>query len=428
MLTLGLDIGTTTISVVVMDRENQKVIEAGNVLNDSFIRTEHSWEKIQDPGRILEKAVGLLEDCLGRYPQVESIGLTGQMHGIVYLDKEGKAVSPLYTWQYGGGGELIAEMQDESVHAGYGMATYYYHSKQGLVPEGAVTFCTIMDYLGMHLTGRKCPLMHISNAASLGMFDCKRNQFRMEQIEKLGLDCGMIPEVSEEFEGIGTYREIPVKIAIGDNQASFLGSVGSDNGAVLINMGTGGQVSMLTDRYMEIPGIETRPLAKGRYLLIGASLCGGRAYAVLEQFFRSYAVAIGMEEKAQYGVMEKLAYAGWEKGKSEHTGAERGLEVCTTFSGTRQNPAKRGSICGISESNFTPELLTYGVLKGMAEELYGMYEKMLEAGCERAKTFTASGNGLRKNQVLQNIFSERFEAELVLSRYEEEAACGAALI
>lgn len=428
MLTLGLDIGTTTISIVVMDKNNQKVIEAGNILNDSFIQTEHSWEKIQDPDRILEKSVELLNEYLLRYPRIDSIGLTGQMHGIVYLNQDGRAVSPLYTWQYGGGGELVTEMQDESVHAGYGMATYYYHYRRGLVPGDAVTFCTIMDYLGMHLTGRKRPLMHISNAASLGMFDCKHHQFRMERIAKLGLDTAMIPDVSEEFEVIGTYRDIPVKIAIGDNQASFLGTVGRERGAVLVNMGTGGQISMLTERYLEIPGIETRPLSKDRYLLIGASLCGGRAYAVLEKFFRSYAAAIGAEGKSQYEVMQALAYAGRENMKAGNVGEQDMLQICTTFSGTRQDPRKRGSIYGISESNFTPELLTYGVLRGMAEELYAMYEQMLAAGCERAKVFTASGNGLRKNQVLQDIFSELFEAELVLSRFEEEAACGAALI
>ena len=439
MLTLGLDIGTTTISIVVMDKEKQKVVEAGNVFNDSFIPTEHEWEKMQDPDRILKNAKTLLDDCLMRYPQISSIGLTGQMHGIVYLDENGKAVSPLYTWQYGGGRELLTEMGDDHVHVGYGMVTYYYHHRQGMVPKSAVTFCTIMDYLGMHLTGRKRPLMHISNAASLGMFDCETHRFREERIRGLGLDLSMIPEVSTKFEQIGVYHKVPVKIAIGDNQASFLGTVGMENGAVLVNMGTGGQISMLIDQFLEIPGIETRPLSEKQYLLIGASLCGGRAYAVLEHFFRAYAEMIGAESEPQYEVMEQLAQMGRERERKarrteiqgnvmgEHP-AEGGMQVVTTFSGTRQEPSKRGSITGISESNFTPEFLTYGVLKGMAEELYAMYERMLEAGCHQAENFTASGNGLRKNPVLREIFSEMFGAELIMAKFEEEAACGAALI
>jgi len=112
MLTLGLDIGTTTISIVVMDRVNKKVVETGNIPNDSFLKTENSWEKTQDAELILKKTVKLLNEYLLRYPEVESIGLTGQMHGILYLDGEGRAISLLYTWQYGGGSELIEKMQD----------------------------------------------------------------------------------------------------------------------------------------------------------------------------------------------------------------------------------------------------------------------------------------------------------------------------
>lgn len=70
MLTLGLDIGTTTISIVVMDRVNKKVVETGNIPNDSFLKTENFWEKTQDAELILKKTVKLLNEYLLRYPEV----------------------------------------------------------------------------------------------------------------------------------------------------------------------------------------------------------------------------------------------------------------------------------------------------------------------------------------------------------------------
>ena len=70
MLTMGLDIGTTTISIVVMDRVNKKVVETGNIPNDSFLKTENSWEKTQDAELILKKTVKLLNEYLLRYPEV----------------------------------------------------------------------------------------------------------------------------------------------------------------------------------------------------------------------------------------------------------------------------------------------------------------------------------------------------------------------
>ena len=102
MKTAGIDIGTTTISGVVLEKEENgqaKILEAKTVENGCFIETGNEWERIQYAKEIVERAVNLLDYFLEKYPHVERIGLTGQMHGIVYVDKEGNCVSPLYTWQ-----------------------------------------------------------------------------------------------------------------------------------------------------------------------------------------------------------------------------------------------------------------------------------------------------------------------------------------
>ena len=72
--------------------------------------------------------------------------------------------------------------------------------------------------------------------------------------------------------------------AIGDNQASFLGAAAGEQDVMLVNMGTGGQFSVFSREYLECPGLETRPFPGG-FLLVGSSLCGGRAYAILKTFF-----------------------------------------------------------------------------------------------------------------------------------------------
>jgi sedoheptulokinase len=66
-------------------------------------------------------------------------------------------------------------------------------------------------------------------------------------------------------------------------------------------------------------------------------------------------------------------------------------------------------------------------MNGMAEELYRMYETINEGTGITADHLIASGNGLRMNPRLQQIFSSRFNADLTMSRYKEEAACGAAV-
>lgn len=443
MKALGLDIGTTTISAVVVGMEEREILKAYTIPNGSFIETDLPWEKIQDPDKIMQKALGLLEEILQEHQDIGVIGLTGQMHGIVYLDETGKHISPLYTWQDGRGnipvekilsedpvpedalseaGRSICGILEEEygvkAHTGYGLVTHLYNCRNSLVPEGAAKVCTIMDYLGMRLTGRRTPLMHSSNAASLGLYDAKKNGFRADILQKAGADADILPEVTDDFISVGSYKGIPVSAAIGDNQASFLGSVENAADSVLVNMGTGGQISVLSDTYFTAKGIEARPFVKGHYLLAGSSLCGGRAYALLEHFFRSYAEAAGITGVDHYSVMGKIL--------DEKNDGEK-LKVNTTFSGTREKPEKRGSIKNIGTENFTPKALIGGVLEGMAEELYKMYRK-IEKGLAGPKTrMVASGNGIRKNRHLQEVMSEKFGMGLELAKREEEAAYGAAV-
>ena len=428
MKVLGIDIGTTSVSLSVLDGESGEQVKAVTVGNDSFIETAEPWARLQDAEVIRRKVLEETERILSEYQDVGGIGLTGQMHGILYVDQEGNAVSPLFTWQDGRGNqplaggkspvELIDEKTGEKTYTGYGWVTHFYNRMENLVPEKTACLCTIADYLGMKLTGRKHPLIHSSMAASLGFYDLERKQFKTDLLEALGMECGMAPEITDRAAVLGEFRGVPVYAAIGDNQASVLGAAGKEPGSILVNMGTGGQISVVTDRMIRIPGLETRPFLDGTYLLAGSSLCGGRAYAVLEKFFRLYAEAAGMEDRAQYDIMDKILRTAQGEDK---------LQVRTTFQGTRTDPGRLGSIEGIREENFTPAALIRGVLEGMAQELYDMYCEMKPWINTETTVMTASGNGFRKNRHLLEAFEKVFHKKPVLSPYQEEAACGAAL-
>lgn len=431
MKTIGLDIGTTTISGVVLDNQSRSVVQARTIANGSSIDTGKDWERIQDVSVIIPKAKALVDELLEQHPDVEAIGLTGQMHGILYLDEEGRCISPLYTWQDGsgdlpveclGGKTTVEWLRDEyglPAATGFGLVTNLYHTKTGNVPAGAKCLCTIEDHLGMQLTGRKRPLVHSSNAASFGLYDSENGGFRKDVIRSCGMDVDMLPEVTDALAILGEYRGLPVSVALGDNQASFMGSVGMEKECWLLNVGTGGQSSVLSDVFFEAPGIESRPYVDGKYLLAGSSLCGGRSYAILEKFFRAYAKALGAEDREQYAVMEELI-----RGADLHADH---MNVVTKFKGTRTDPNVRGSISGLSEDNFTPQSMIIGVLTGIAQELYDMYSLIHEGTGIRVNRLLGSGNGVRRNKTLQAIFSDMFGSKLELSPYEEEAASGAAV-
>lgn len=437
-LHLGIDIGTTSISMVIYDAIESTVIESVTIANPGFISSAQAWERIQNPALILDCVMEKLNALMDKYQEIEAIGLTGQMHGILYTDSLGEAVSPLYTWQDERGNliwknglslvEYIHAVTGLEVAAGYGLVTHIWLCEHHLCPENGTQICTIADYLGMRLTGRQKPLLHTSNAASLGFFDAANGVFFRESIQELGYPVSCLPDVTSSLEVLGHYRGIPVTIAIGDNQASYAGAVSGRKHAVLLNVGTGSQISVEVDRYLKIPGIETRPYLNGSYLLAGAALCGGRAYAVLEQFFREWARILGVPEQTMYGFMERAAEETMAA-QALRSGADVGagnLTVRTTFQGTRQEPQIRGLIENMDTGNFTPGNLILGFIRGILEEMVSMYRLIKENTELNCTELIASGNGMRQNPVMRRMAEELFGMRLTLSEFEEEAALGAA--
>ncbi|MBO5294159.1 MAG: hypothetical protein J6B71_02800 [Clostridia bacterium] len=406
MKVIGIDIGTTSICGVVLDAENGKVLKSKNVNSEAFIDTHNEWEKIQDVAKIVAIASEILDSLLkGSEDEILAIGLTGQMHGIVYVDAEGQAVSPLYTWQDARGNLPYKDTTYAGYlgsFSGYGNVTDFYNRENGLVPKSAVTYCTIHDYLGMLLCNNKKPILHTSDAASLGLYDVEKKKF----------DYNCTAHVTDSFAIIGTYEQIPVSIAIGDNQASVFSTL-ADNGNLLINIGTGSQISIVSNYPITAEGIECRPYVDGKYLIVGAALCGGRAYSLLKDFYRQLLDTANCFEIDVYSVMDKML-----ADKADTT-----LHVDTRFAGTRADPNIRGSVTNISVDNFTPPDLTVGVLNGMIEELYRLYRSM----GENRNGIIGSGNGVRKNKALVRIAEQVFKAKLRVPLYTEEAACGAAL-
>lgn len=426
---MGIDLGTTTVSVVMMDGESGAILGSRTVAHHGFLDGHIPEAKIQDPQRMVDVVKTAAAELEREFGAPEAIGLTGQMHGMLYVDARGEAVSPLYIWQDGCGnlamdsGETYASYLRQTggaASAGFGLTTHFYLQKNGMIPANAVKMVTICDYVGMKLCESCKAVIAKDMAASWGCFDLRERRFLVEEMEALGVDTSFLPELMEEHGIMGhTPEGIPVIVSLGDNQASVLGSVSDLCDTVLINIGTGSQVSMGTEHYHDVSGsIELRPCVEGTSLLVGSGLCGGRAYAMLEQFYRE----ITGSGEAMYDQMAAQA-----KEFREKHGTDAAWKVKTTFSGTRSNPEEKGSITGIGVENFHPGAMTLGVIGGILGELYEMYTQMCCVTGRRATRLVGSGNGLRKNRLMQELAEEIFGMKLSIPQYQEEAAYGAAL-
>lgn len=424
-MVFGIDIGTTSICLAVWDEATglqPMIVSRGNeFMPGTFWQDQDSiWEKIQ--------ALLLEAEEAGYTPdRISAIGISSQMHGILYVDADGQAVSPYYTWkdengrtQNADGISLERELSERlgsALYSGYGTVTHAYLQKTGQIPDTAVKMVNIGDYIAMRLTGRCAPLTHVTIAASFGGFDLERGQFAYEKLRKAGIAVSCYPEVTKQGAFCGFWKGIPVSCAFGDNQASIYGAQDDPAHQISINVGTGSQVSVCAEKILPSKG-EIRPYFDEKYLYVGASLNGGKVYEKLADFFAETVYAFTGQKIMPYEEMERLVNA---------SGKENGdPDIVPSLYGSRFGAAAGGEIRGLTPENFHPAALIRSYVHGMAEELYCLYREIPEEIRAGRVQIVASGNGIRKNALMRQAVEQVFGMPVHFGKAPEEAAAGAA--
>ena len=208
MKLLGLDISTTSAKALLIDADGRVIESASAPLVLSTPKPLWSeqdpycwWEAMKLSIRQLLSHSNVSPDEIG------GIGLTGQMHGILYCDASGRHVGPLYTWldgrgsvEYSTGTSYAAELSDRTGYplaTGYGAVTHFHHTVNHSVPQEACVFCTIQDYISHRLLQepKALPVTERGNAAGIGLYSLDKASFDVEAIREGGMDASMFPRV-----------------------------------------------------------------------------------------------------------------------------------------------------------------------------------------------------------------------------------------
>ena len=286
---------------------------------------------------------------------------------------------------------------------------------------------TIADFVAARLTG--VVAMEPTHAASWGLFNLQSGQWDSELVRRLDLPPAILPSIRPTATALAAVRgdlgqslglppNTQVCLPIGDNQASIIGVAGLARDVAVVNLGTGGQVSIPQPEPVWVDGFETRPMPFGGYVLVGASLCGGWSYAYLRRFIQELVQQFGgveLNDGAVYQLMNHLA-------ANAPPGAA-GLIATPHFSGTRADPKLRGTIRGIDTQNLTAGNLARAFIEGMVGELAGLFHAIDNSGIAR---IAASGNAVRENDVVLEAIETLFGRTCYKSQHQEEAAVGAA--
>lgn len=456
-LLIGLDVGTTNIGAIAVEFAPKVRLVASLVIPNSASQITPHDKTIGraelDLNRLFQSvltALSQLAQQLGpRANQVAAIGITGQQHGLALLGAGNVPLAPAITWQdrrtaepnadgqtplaqfieCAGGLEAFTNMGCNPA-TGYLGPSLFWLKQQHLLPSQPAQACLIPDAVTAYLTGNP-PCTDPTDAGSTALYDLTTGDWAWPMLQRLDLPAEILAPVrptgslagglrADLANACGLPRHTLITVALGDNQASFLGSVRQPGRSLLLNVGTGAQCSALITDFQRLSELDTRAFPGGRFLLVGAGLFGGRSYAYLQNLFQQvgkmlYAIN---DDRELYERMNQLAAAV--------PAGCAGLICSPFFTGTRAAPSVRASFTGISPDNLTPGHLTRALLEGMAEAFYTFAQRMNPIIGER-NVLVGAGNGIRRNPVFANILAQRWGLPLTQPVWEEAGAVGAAL-
>ncbi len=450
---IGLDIGTTSLSAIALDPATGRQVAHRTVANRAGSSPGPGRTEL-DLSRLYELTVQCLAEVVAltelAHTAIQGIGVTGQQHGVALIGPDALPAAPAITWQdlrvqeplpgsdrpvldrfiSAAGGREAFRNTGCLPAAGFLGPSLYWLNLQDALPDPPVIACFVPDAVVSFLTGTAV-VCEPTLAGSSGIFDIRANCWDTTLLERLELPAGLFPSVGNAGDVVGGLRRklaeavglepgTPVTVALGDNQASFIGSAPEPGRSLLLNVGTGGQISARTDGFHFIPGLENRPFPGRQYLLIGGGLFGGRSYAYLQSFFQQ----VGAELLAA-DVPEDLYQRMTELAATVPAGSD-GLRCEPFFTGSRTDPGLRASFSGLSPDNFTPAHFARALLEGMAEGFFAFFEQMKPV-VGTPPLLVGAGNGVRQNRLLAKILARRFGKPLLIPSHAEEAAVGAAV-
>ena len=291
---IGADLGTSSLKLLLVDEGGKILNKVSKEYDVSFPAPGHSEQNPQDWWSAFLLGVNELLNGFDR-SLVSGIGVGGQMHGLVSLDKDGEVIRPCILWNDGRtaretawlnevvGQDFLAENTANIAFAGFTAPKILWMRENE--PENFAKIDKIMlpkDYLNYLLTGKHCCdysdasgtlLLDVGNKCwSKKMLDlCSIRENQMPTLyESFDLVGNLLPDVAKEL-GLG---EIPVVAGAGDNAAAAVGTGTLFGGKCNISLGTSGTVFIPYDRFVsaENNSIHNFCHANGKYHLMGCVL------------------------------------------------------------------------------------------------------------------------------------------------------------
>ena len=445
---LGIDIGTSGTKCVVIDAR-------GAIAGDATVEHPVSYPRPgwaeQDPADWWRSTVAAVKAACAQSPgvaaQVEAIGLSGQMHGLVALDAQGEVVRPCILWNDSRSAAICDSLQTREP----GLAAVLRATGNRVFPgfqapklvwmrehEPAAFARTAKallpkDWLRWRLSDAY--MAEPSDASGTAAFDCARRAWSPEMLEILGLPRALFPDVAESpvlstrlsaraALELGLRAGIGIAGGAGDQAAAAVGSGIVAEGTVSCTIGTSGVVFAASNEWRSTPNGELHAFCHAvpnRWHFMGVMLSAGGSL----RWFRDTVATDAIPEAQARGVdpYEVLA----ERASRIAPGCD-GLVFLPYLSGERcpiPDPFIRGGFAGVDISHGRDHLAR-AVFEGITAGLAGNVDLMRALGVP-VREVRLSGGGAR-SAFWRAMCADMFDASVSLLASEASGAFGVALL
>ncbi len=445
---LGIDIGTSATKTLAV-REDGKILARASA-EYPLLTPKPGWSE-QEPEHWWKATVETIRQVLAhksvKAGDVKGIGLSGQMHGSVFLDAQHKVIRPALLWndqrtqpecdqieQLAGGRKKLIQMVANPALTGFTAPkilwlrnherAHFDTLRQVLLPK---------DYVRFRLTGEFAT--EVSDASGTLLLDVRKRRWSNKLLDKLQLSSDLLPRVyeSEEVSGqltasvakqLGLPAGVPVVGGGGDQAAGAVGNGIVKAGAISATMGTSGVVFAHSDEIQFDPQGRVHTFChavRGKWHIMGVVLSAGGSL----QWFRDE-LCQGEKEEARRKKVDpyELITAA---AASAPAGSE-GLYFLPYLTGERTphaDASARGAWIGLSRRH-TKGHLARAVMEGATYAMRDSLEIIRELGVPIAQ-IRLSGGGA-KSAFWRQMQADVYGQKVYTINADEGPAFGVALL
>lgn len=435
---LGLDISTTATKALLINEVGHLHAVASSEYG--YETPQPLWSE-QDPGLWWQATVAsvrqLLRDSAVDPADIHGIGLTGQMHGLVLLDGEGRVLRPAILWNDQrtsaecdamrallGRQRLIQISGNEALTGFTAPKILWVQRNEPEIYRRVNHILLPKDYVRYQLTGEFAT--DKAGGSGTQLFELSQRDWSSTLLEALEINPTWLPPTYEGPAVTGTvspraagetglHPGTPIVAGGGDQAANAVGTGAVVDGILAVSLGTSGVVFASAGRPIIEPGGRLHAFCHavpGKWHLMGVMLSAAGSL----RWYRD-TLAVGTSYEAL------LAPAADVPPGSD------GLLFLPYLTGERTpypDPLARAAFVGLTVRH-TQAHLTRSVLEGVSFGLRDSYELMKSAGLAEVSQVRISGGGSR-SPLWRQILADILGVELATINTTEGAAYGAALL